>query len=131
MKAASLQNHHCGVGEVPGPGPVQGQARGRTDSCGRGASDADVVHRGSKVVEMSQQYGGQYSNLDLSRIIVPGHEYVGEILDYGPGSRRPMKVGSMVTSAPAMSHAGGHSITGQSHDSNEEHTTELPAQMRT
>src|SRR3546814_19204532 len=57
-----------------------------------------------------------YSKLDLSRIIVPGHEYVGEILDYGPGSRRPLKVGSMVTSAPVMRHAGGHSIIGQSHD---------------
>src|SRR3546814_20301551 len=65
---------------------------------------------------MSQQYGGPYANLDLSRIIVPGHEYVGEILDYGPGSRRPLKVGSMVTSAPVMRHAGGHSIIGQSHD---------------
>src|SRR3546814_19335596 len=69
---------------------------------------------------MSQQYGGPYANLDLSRIIVPGHEYVGEILDYGPGSRRPLKVGSMVTSAPVMRHAGGHSIIGQSHDRSEE-----------
>src|SRR3546814_8536137 len=65
---------------------------------------------------MSKQYGGPISNLDMSRIIVPGHEYVGEILDYGPGSRRPLKVGSMVTSAPVMRHAGGHSIIGQSHD---------------
>ncbi|HEY9546215.1 MAG TPA: zinc-binding dehydrogenase [Solimonas sp.] len=116
MKAAYLQNHHIRVGEVPDPVPVQGQALVRTHSCGLCASDAHFVHLGSKVVEMSQQYGGPYSNLDLSRIIVPGHEYVGEILDYGPGSRRPLKVGSMVTSAPVMRHAGGHSIIGQSHD---------------
>src|SRR3546814_8506282 len=95
---------------------LQGQALVRTHSCGLCASDAHFVHLGSKVVEMSQQYGGPYSNLDLSRIIVPGHEYVGEILDYGPGRRRPLKVGSMVTSAPVMRHAGGHSIIGQSHD---------------
>lgn len=116
MKAAYLQNHHVHVGDVPDPVPLAGQALVRTHSCGLCASDAHFVHLGSKVVEMSQQYGGPYSNLDLSRIIVPGHEYVGEILDYGPGSRRPLKVGSMVTSAPVMRHAGGHSIIGQSHD---------------
>jgi 2-desacetyl-2-hydroxyethyl bacteriochlorophyllide A dehydrogenase len=47
---------------------------------------------------------------------VPGHEYVGEIIDYGPGSRRPLATGTRVTSLPVMRQAGGHSIIGQSHD---------------
>jgi 2-desacetyl-2-hydroxyethyl bacteriochlorophyllide A dehydrogenase len=116
MKAAYLQNNRVHVGEVADPVPAKGQALVRTLRCGLCASDAHFLHSGSKVVEMSRQFGGPYANLDLDRIIVPGHEYVGEILDYGAGSRRPLKTGARVTSQPVMRQAGGHSIIGQSHD---------------
>lgn len=116
MKAAYLQNHHIHVGEVPDPVPAKGQALVRTHSCGLCASDAHFVHLGSKVVEMSKKFGGPYSNLDLGRIIVPGHEFVGEVLDYGPGSRRPLRTGTKVTSAPLVRTATGRSVIGQSHD---------------
>jgi threonine dehydrogenase-like Zn-dependent dehydrogenase len=116
VKAAYLQNNRMHVGDVPDPIPAQGQALVRTLRCGLCASDAHFLHLGPRVVEISRQYGGPYSNLDLSRVIVPGHEYVGEIIDYGPGSRRPLKVGTKVTSQPVMRHAGGHSVIGQSHD---------------
>ena len=46
--------------------------------------------------------GGPYAGVDLTKPIVMGHEYVGEILDYGPGSRRQLKVGTNVTSVPVM-----------------------------
>jgi threonine dehydrogenase-like Zn-dependent dehydrogenase len=116
MKAAYLQNHGIHVGELPDPIPQQGQALVRTHSCGLCASDAHFVHLGAKVVEMSKKYGGPYSDLDLSRIIVPGHEFVGEIIDYGPGSRRPLKVGTRVTSMPIVRNGSGRSVIGQSHD---------------
>jgi threonine dehydrogenase-like Zn-dependent dehydrogenase len=116
MRAAYLQNYHIHVGEVPDPVPSQGQALVRTHSCGLCASDAHFLHAGEAVVEMSRKFGGLYANLDLARVIVMGHEYVGEIIDYGPGSRRPLKTGTMVTSQPVMRRAGGHSIIGQSHD---------------
>ena len=116
MKAAYLLKNRIHVGEVPDPVPAQGQALVRTHSCGLCASDAHFLHAGNKVVEMSRKFGGPYANLDLDRVIVPGHEYVGEIIDYGPGSRRPLKTGTRVTSQPVMRHAGGHSIVGQSHD---------------
>jgi len=116
MRAAYLQKGKLHVGEVPDPVPAKGQALVRTHSCGLCASDAHFLHSGNKVVELSRKFGGPYGNLDLDNVIVPGHEYVGEVLDYGPGSRRPLKVGTRVTSMPVMRHAGGHSIIGQSHD---------------
>ena len=116
MKAAYMQNHRIHVGEVSDPVPMQGQALVRTHSCGLCASDAHFLELGSKVVEISKKFGGPYSNLDLSQVIVPGHEYVGEIIDYGPGSRRPLRTGTRVTSMPVMRIAGGHSVIGQSHD---------------
>jgi threonine dehydrogenase-like Zn-dependent dehydrogenase len=116
MKAAYLQDNRIHVGELPDPTPLQGQALVRTHSCGLCASDAHFLHLGNKVVETSRKYGGPYSDLDLSQVIVPGHEYVGEIIDYGPGSLRPLKTGTTVTSPPVMRRAGGHSVIGQSHD---------------
>lgn len=116
MKAAYLLKNRIHVGEVPDPVPAQGQALVRTHSCGLCASDAHFLHLGSKVVEISRKYGGPYSNLDLDQVIVPGHEYVGELVDYGPGSRRPLKTGTKVTSQPVMRRNGGHSVIGQSHD---------------
>jgi len=116
MKAAYLQNNKIHVGEVPDPIPAKGQALVRTHSCGLCASDAHFLHSGSKVVELSRKFGGPYGNLDLSRIIVPGHEFVGEIVDYGLGSKRSLKVGTRVTSMPVMRSERGHSIIGQSHD---------------
>jgi 2-desacetyl-2-hydroxyethyl bacteriochlorophyllide A dehydrogenase len=116
MNAAYLLKGRIHVGEVPDPVPTEGQALVRTFSCGLCASDVHFLHAGSEVVAMSRKFGGPYSNLDLDRIIVPGHEYVGEIVDYGPGSRRPLKIGTRVTSQPVVRHGGGRSIVGQSHD---------------
>jgi threonine dehydrogenase-like Zn-dependent dehydrogenase len=116
MQAAYLLKNRIHVGEVDDPVPATGQALVRTHSCGLCASDAHFLHSGSKVVEMSRKFGGPYAHLDLDRVIVPGHEYVGEVVDYGPGSRRLLRTGTRVTSQPVMRHAGGHSIVGQSHD---------------
>src|SRR5271155_3037390 len=102
MKAAYLLKNRIHVGEVPDPVPAKGQALVRTHSCGLCASDAHILKGGNRVFEMSRKYGGPYANLDSGRIIVPGHEYVGEIIDYGPGSRRPLKTGTRVTSLPVV-----------------------------
>jgi threonine dehydrogenase-like Zn-dependent dehydrogenase len=116
VRAAYMLQSRILVGEVPDPVPADGQALVRTLSCGLCASDVHLLRSGPEAVAASQKFGGLYSDLDLDRVIVPGHEYVGEIVDYGPGSRRPLPTGTRVTSAPIVSHAGGRSIVGQSHD---------------
>lgn len=116
MKAAYLLKSRIEVGEMPDPVPAKGQALVRTHSCGLCASDVHFLHSGEKVVAMSKQFGGPYAHVDLTRPFVPGHEYVGEILDYGPGSRRPLKPGTRVTSVPVVRFEGGHGIIGYSQD---------------
>jgi 2-desacetyl-2-hydroxyethyl bacteriochlorophyllide A dehydrogenase len=116
VKAAYLQKNRIHVGEVPDPVPAKGQALVRTHSCGLCASDLHFLHSGEKVVAMSKQFGGPYAHVDLSKPFVPGHEYVGEIVDYGPGSRRPLPPGTKVTSLPVVVFEGGHGIIGYSQD---------------
>lgn len=116
MKASYLFNNAMHVGELPDPVPAKGQALVRTQSCGLCASDAHFLHSGHTMVTRSKEFGGPFAGIDLDRLIVPGHEYVGEIVDYGPGSRRPLKPGTRVTSLPVMRQSGAHAVIGHSND---------------
>lgn len=116
MKAAYIQNGAVHVGEMPDPVPGKGQALVRTHSCGICASEAHFLHSGETIIGLSKVHGGPYAGLDYSRPFVPGHEYVGEVIDYGPGSKRTIKSGRKVTSIPIMRQSGAHSIVGFSHD---------------
>ncbi len=116
MKAAFIQHGAVHVGDVPEPVPGLGQALVRTHSCGMCASEQHFLHAGQNVIDLSKKHGGAYAGLDMSRPFVPGHEYVGEVIDYGPGSKRTVKPGRKVTSVPIMRQQGAHAVIGFSHD---------------
>lgn len=116
MKAAYILNGAVHVGDMPDPVPAQGQALVRTHSCGLCASEAHFLHAGQNIVDLSRQHGGPYAGLDLSRPFVPGHEFVGEVIDYGPGSKRTVRPGRKVTSVPIMRQSGAHAVIGFNHD---------------
>jgi len=115
MKAAYIENGRVLVGTMPDPEPGKGQALVRTHSCGLCASDQHFLTGGHNVIELSKRLGGPYAALDFARPFVPGHEYVGEVLDYGPGSRRTVSTGRRVTSVPIMRQGGSHAVVGFSH----------------
>ncbi len=112
MKAAILHQGRVRVGEFPDPSPERGQVVVRTHRCALCASDAHFMHSGHHVVERSQKSNGPYAGIDLSRPIVMGHEYVGEVMDYGPGSKRPLPKGTLVTSVPAVRSGSSFGIVG-------------------
>ena len=116
MKAAYVENGQIHVGEMPDPVPGKGQALVRTHSCGLCASDVHFLSGGQNIIDLSKRLGGPYAQLDYTRPFVPGHEYVGEVLDYGPGSQRRVKVGRRVTSVPVMLAEGAHKVIGYSHE---------------
>jgi len=111
MKAAYMLDRQIHVGELPDPVPVKGQVLVRTHSCGLCASDLHVLHHGDRLVEWSKAYDGPF-NMDLSKPVVLGHEYVGEIVDYGPGSARKLKAGTRVTSLPVIFRPDGIDCVG-------------------
>jgi threonine dehydrogenase-like Zn-dependent dehydrogenase len=116
MKAAYFENGGVHVGEMPEPTPGTGQALVRTHSCGLCASDVHFLHAGQNIIDLSRRLGGPYAALDYARPFVPGHEFVGEVIDYGPGSKRSVKPGRKVTSVPVMRQGGAHKVIGYSHE---------------
>lgn len=116
MKAAYFQDGKVHVGEMPDPIPGKGQALVRTHSCGLCASDQHFLHAGQNIIDLSRRLGGPYAALDIGRPFVPGHEFVGEVIDYGPGSKRTVKAGRKVTSVPIMRQDGAHKVIGYSHE---------------
>ncbi|WP_340589094.1 zinc-binding dehydrogenase [Erythrobacter alti] len=112
MKAAFIQDGKVQVGSFDDPVPGKGHALVRTHRCGLCASEAHFLHAGQNVIDLSRKFGGPYASLDQSQPFVPGHEYVGEVVDYGPGSKRPVKPGRRVTSLPIMRQSGSHAVIG-------------------
>jgi threonine dehydrogenase-like Zn-dependent dehydrogenase len=101
MKAAFMRAGAIEVGELPDPTPGRGEVLVRTLACGVCASDLHVLHHGQELVDWSRAEGGPF-HMDLARPVVLGHEYCAEILDYGPGSERPYRAGTKVTSSPVV-----------------------------
>lgn len=112
MKAAYLHKNKIQVGDFPEPKPGKGQVLVRTHRCGLCASDAHFLCSGAEVVAKSKEFGGPYAAVDLSKPIVMGHEFVGEILEYGAESRKPIKVGAKVTATPVMRKGGSLGVIG-------------------
>lgn len=116
MKAAYIENGEVRSGVLPDPVPGPGQALVRTHRCGLCASDLHFLKGGRNVIELSKKLGGPYAMLDFERPFVPGHEYVGEVLEYGPGSSKPVKPGRKVTSVPVMTAGGVYGVVGYMHE---------------
>jgi len=112
MRAAILEGGRIRVGELPDPTPEQGQVVVRTHRCALCASDAHFLTSGHTIVERSQKNNGPYGRIDLGKPIVMGHEYVGEIIDYGPGSKRPLPAGTLVTAIPGVRVGDSFGIVG-------------------
>lgn len=116
MKAAWIANGQVHHGEMSDPEPGPGQVLVRTHSCGMCASEAHFLHAGQNVIDLSRRFGGPYAQIDFARPFVPGHEYVGEVLDHGPDCTRRVKRGRRVTSVPIMRAGGAHKVIGFSHE---------------
>ena len=53
---------------------------------------------------------------DADRDVVMGHEFVGEVVGYGPGCSDQFPLGSRVTSVPTLVRGGGMQVIGQHPD---------------
>jgi threonine dehydrogenase-like Zn-dependent dehydrogenase len=108
MRAAVLREGRFEVREIPDPTPGPGEILVRTCACAICASDLHFMDHPEAILE--NDTGMQRYAPDED--IVMGHEYVAEIVDYGPNTERKWKPGTRVSSVPVLIRQGGPKIIG-------------------
>jgi threonine dehydrogenase-like Zn-dependent dehydrogenase len=101
MRAVVMRNSTLVVATVPDPEPQTGEVLVKTIACGICGSDLHALQHGAALVAAQRDMGAP-KVMDLGRDIVLGHEFAGEILDYGPGTERTLPVGTPVCSVPMV-----------------------------
>ena len=106
MKVVTCTNAELAVAERPEPAPGHGQVRIRTLRCGICGSDLHARHGCDDLADMTARLG--YDRFARSsEPVVFGHEFCGEVADYGPGCRRGVPTGTPVVALPLLRTGGG------------------------
>ncbi|CUU57421.1 Threonine dehydrogenase [Parafrankia irregularis] len=108
MRAAVLYGGRIEVRETADPVPGPGQVLGRVLSCAICASDLHFMDNPDGVAADDSGLWDYRADQD----IVMGHEFVAEIVAYGPETERTLAVGTRVTSLPVLLGAGPARIIG-------------------
>lgn len=110
MRAAVLRGGKIEVRETDDPTPGHGQILVKTCACGICASDLHFMDH----PEADADDDSGLSNHDPERDIVMGHEYVAQVVDYGPGTERRWAKGTRVSSIPVLITPEGARVIGYS-----------------
>jgi threonine dehydrogenase-like Zn-dependent dehydrogenase len=113
MRAVVCSNAELGVAERPEPVPARGQVRIRVLRCGICGSDLHARHGCDEWAALAARMG--YDGFARSsQQIVFGHEFCGEVVEHGPGARRPATTGTPVVALPLLRGSGGVDTIGLS-----------------
>ncbi|HZA08973.1 zinc-binding dehydrogenase [Mycobacterium sp.] len=101
MRAVVMQDGKLRLDELPEPVPGPGEVLVQVLACGICGSDLHCAAHGPAFnAALKGAVGAEL--LDLSRPIVFGHEFVGRVLSYGPGTQGRIPVGRRVVSMPML-----------------------------
>lgn len=102
MRALIMRDKELRVGEFPTCAPGQGEVLIKVNACGICGSDIHALKHGEEFVRQSKQGGALGLDMDTRRDVVMGHEFCGEILEYGNDCARNISLGTNVCSIPAL-----------------------------
>ena len=109
MRAVVCQNAELEVVERPEPTPGRGQVRLKVLRCGICGSDLHARHGIDDWADLTAQAG--YDRLGRSNEpIVFGHEFSGEVAEYGTGCKGEVQTGAPVVALPLI--RSDHSVDG-------------------
>ncbi|MDQ2894208.1 MAG: zinc-binding dehydrogenase [Actinomycetota bacterium] len=113
MRAVTCRAAELEVADLPAPLPSTGQVLLETLRCGICGSDLHARHHCDELAGVMTEVGyDAFMRSDQS--VVFGHEFCGQIAEYGPGCRERVPVGSHVVALPLIRHAGAVHATGLS-----------------
>ena len=101
MRAVVCHRAELAVAERPEPVPGPGQVRVSVLRCGICGSDLHARHGCDAWAELAARAGyDRFARSDQE--IVFGHEFSGEVAEYGPGCRKELSTGSPVVALPLL-----------------------------
>ena len=113
MRAVVCHEAELAVAELSDPTPSKGQVVLNVLRCGICGSDLHARHHCNDLAEIMVESG--YDDFMRSdHQVVFGHEFVGEIGDFGPGCRRRVPTGSPVVALPLLRRGANVHPTGLS-----------------
>jgi threonine dehydrogenase-like Zn-dependent dehydrogenase len=115
MRAAVMRNRKLVAADLPVPQPGPGEVLVKTLECGICGSDLHALKFADKLVALARRSGGAFV-MDLNRDVVMGHEFCGEIVDFGPGALKHFKAGQRVCSMPVVVRPTGIETVGYSNE---------------
>ena len=113
MKAVACQRADLTLVDLPTPEPASGQALVNVTRCGICGSDLHARHHADLLADVLAEAG--YDGFMRSdQQVVFGHEFCGEVVDYGPQSKRKVPTGGLVVGLPLLRRGGEIHATGLS-----------------
>jgi threonine dehydrogenase-like Zn-dependent dehydrogenase len=101
VKAVTCTNAKLEVVEQPTPAPAKGQLLIDVKRCGICGSDLHARHHMDELADVMDESG--YRDFMRShQSVVFGHEFCGEVLDHGPGTRKAPRAGTPVVALPLV-----------------------------
>jgi threonine dehydrogenase-like Zn-dependent dehydrogenase len=111
MQAVVRRSGALVCAEVADPTPGPGQVLLRTLTCGICGSDLHAHVHMERRAQM-QRKAGRANPPDPARDMIFGHEFCGQVLDYGPDAERRFDPGARVVALPYATGPGGRETVG-------------------
>lgn len=113
MKAVVCQHTELRVEELPDPTPARGQVRLRVLRCGICGSDLHARTGADEWAELAVR-GGYDRFATSADPVVYGHEFCGEVAEYGPKTKATVPEGTPVVALPILRNGDVVDTTGLS-----------------
>jgi len=107
MKAVACENATLAVVDLPEPEPGKGQVLLDVRRCGICGSDLHARHHADQQADVLAEAGYDGFMRSDQRVVF-GHEFCGEVADYGPRCRRKVPSGTPVVALPLVRR--GHEV---------------------
>ncbi len=105
MKAVACQNTKLEVADLPAPEPAKGQVVLDVIRCGICGSDLHARHHADQAADVLAEAGYEGFMRSDQRVVL-GHEFCGEVVDYGPKSSKKVPTGTPVVALPLVRRGG-------------------------
>ncbi len=101
MKSVTCTNAKLEVVDTPTPSPAKGQLLIDVLRCGICGSDLHARHHCDELADVMAE-SGYDAFMRSNQHVVFGHEFCGEVVDYGPGTRKAPRPGTPVVALPLL-----------------------------